>query len=184
VKDNGQFQTPRTNSPTVAYAADAAPGMMKMASALVDSDSEVGGGPEAVGSTEASSSPNSLAWASLRTRYCRPPTAGEHVVQIVFHCDVPRHRPPAVIRRCRSIPHGDDSVTQPGFVVRKHIPRAVHPPVNHGGVGELLCPSPNPARDFRSRIVCYGKSVPWGATGLTEAGDIFGFQLLLNAAAC
>jgi hypothetical protein len=36
------------NSSTVAYAADAAPGMMKMASALVDSGSETGGGPEAV----------------------------------------------------------------------------------------------------------------------------------------
>src|SRR5262249_31370422 len=35
------------NSPTVVYVADATPGMMKMASDLVDSDSEVGGGPEA-----------------------------------------------------------------------------------------------------------------------------------------
>src|SRR5512135_2200738 len=87
-----------TNSPTVAYAADAAPGMMKMASALVDLDSEVGGGPEAVGSTDASSSPNSPARTSPRTRYCRPPTAGEHVEQIGFHFDVSRHRPPAVRR--------------------------------------------------------------------------------------
>src|SRR5262245_16244190 len=40
--------TPDGNSPTVAYAADAAPGMMKMAPALVDWDSEAGGEPEAV----------------------------------------------------------------------------------------------------------------------------------------
>src|SRR3954447_10143967 len=37
---------PGANAPTVAYAADAAPGMMKMESALVDS--EVGGEPQAV----------------------------------------------------------------------------------------------------------------------------------------
>ena len=36
------------NSPTVAYVADATPGLMKMASDLVDSHSEAGGGPEAV----------------------------------------------------------------------------------------------------------------------------------------
>src|SRR6516165_8424862 len=40
--------TLRPNSPTVTYVADATPGMMKMASDLVDSHSEAGGGPEAV----------------------------------------------------------------------------------------------------------------------------------------
>ena len=35
--------TAQANSQTVLYAADAAPGMMKMASALEDCDTEVGG---------------------------------------------------------------------------------------------------------------------------------------------
>jgi hypothetical protein len=86
-----------TNSPTVADAADAAPGMMKMASDLVDSG--VGGGPEAFRSTGASSSPNSLARTSPGTGYYRPPTAGEHVEQNISHSDVPR-RPLPVVCRC------------------------------------------------------------------------------------
>src|SRR5262249_25152150 len=95
-------------SPPVAYAADAAPGLMKMASVLVDLDSDVGVGPEALGSTEASSSPTSLAWTSPRTRSCRPSTAGEHVEQIVFHGDVLRRRPSGVVwaaplRGCRGL---------------------------------------------------------------------------------
>jgi hypothetical protein len=85
------------NLPTVPEAVDAAPGMMKMASDLVDSG--VGGGPEAVRSTEASSSPNSLARISPRTRYRRPPTTGEHAEQNVSPSDVPR-RPLPVVCRC------------------------------------------------------------------------------------
>ena len=42
------LQTPETNSPTVAYVADATPGMMKMGSILIDSHSEAGGRPQAV----------------------------------------------------------------------------------------------------------------------------------------
>src|SRR5262249_19121026 len=45
------FLGPETNSPTVTYAADAAPGLMKWRQPWVDWDSEVGGGPKAVGST-------------------------------------------------------------------------------------------------------------------------------------
>ena len=42
------LQRSETNSPTVAYVADATPGMMKLAQDLVDSDSEAGRGSEAV----------------------------------------------------------------------------------------------------------------------------------------
>jgi hypothetical protein len=54
----------QANSPTVIYAADAAPGLMKMASGLVDSDTEAGGGPEAVDPLRPRARPT--VWPGLR----------------------------------------------------------------------------------------------------------------------
>ena len=101
---------------------------------------EVGGGPEAVGSTEASSSPNSLARASPRTRSRRPPRAGEHGEQIVFHGDVPRRRPPLVCQ-CWSLRCAKVCALIPGPAPRKHAPpRAVLPPRASWGTGGVVAP--------------------------------------------
>jgi hypothetical protein len=127
------------------------PVLMKMASSV--GRLRVGGqwwarGRRVIGAT---SPRNSLTWASLRTRYCCPPTAGEHVEQIVFHCDVPHHRPPAVLRR-----GGRSRLATsppPGFVIPKSTPTDVTPsPGNHGGLGGYCAAPPTPHLDFRSRL--------------------------------
>src|SRR5262249_42941003 len=66
-------------------------------------------------------SPRSLAQTSQRTRYCRPPTAGEHVEQIVFHDDVPRRRPPLACR-CWPLQRGEVCALAPGPAPRRHAP--------------------------------------------------------------
>ena len=72
---------PRTNLPTVAYAADAAPGMMKMASTLIDSHSEAGGEPEAADPTELRGRPT--VWPGCRyvLGIVAPGCLGEHTEQ-------------------------------------------------------------------------------------------------------
>ena len=80
-KANPRFQTLRTNSPTIAHAADAAPGMMKMESALVDS--EVGGEPQAVDTLRPRARPT--VWPGCRyvPGIVAPRCLGEHAEQNV-----------------------------------------------------------------------------------------------------
>jgi hypothetical protein len=115
---------------------------------------EAGVGPEAVGSIEAPSSPYSPARTSLRTRYCRPRSlrgargAG---------CLPPRRPSAARLRwsvgggvtACRSLcPHSGFGTTEARLPVNGVAPLCVM------GVKGMLCPSPNPVRDFRSSWSC------------------------------
>src|SRR5512135_3518874 len=69
-----------------------------------------------------------------------PPTAGEHVEQIVFPYDVPRRRPP-VVCRCWSVWRVEVCALIPGPAPRKHAPpRTVFPPCASWGPGGIVAP--------------------------------------------
>src|SRR5512135_754613 len=146
------------NSPPVAYAADAAPGMMKMASALVDSDSEVGGGPEAVDPLRprarptvwpgrrsvpgiVAPRPRGSTWSRLSSTATSPATGLQQfdglgsLVSVDTTC--PSLCPPS------------------GSGTAEARPQAwYNSPVVHGGKGVMLRYSPNSPLDFRSNSSC------------------------------
>jgi hypothetical protein len=154
-KSNPRLKTPQLNSPTVAYVADATPGMMKMAPDLVDSHSEAGGGPEAVDTLRPRARPT--VWPGRRhvpglvaprprgsTRGRMSPAATSPVARFRWPLGVDRYGAPK-------------SVLVPGPAPPRHAPpRTVLAPLClMGDQGILSRPSPNPARDFRSSIRCY-----------------------------
>src|SRR5690349_6585514 len=120
--------------------------MINMESALVDSDSEVGGGPEAVDSPRPRARPT--VWPGCRYLpglVAQMPWGARGAEWLAR--DVPRRRPP-VVCRCQSLRRAEVGALVPGPAPPKRPPpRTVRPPSASWGIVVLSRPPPIPARD-------------------------------------
>jgi len=141
---------PGPNLSTVTYAADAAPGMMKMESDCGSLGLEVDSGSEAVDQLRPRARPT--VWPGRR--YVPGIVAPRPRGSTWSRLSSTATSPAAGLRWSVSVGRYGVPKSVPSFRVRHHgstpSRELCYPPVPHGGQGVLSRPSPNPVRDFRS----------------------------------